>query len=326
MPSHYDALFRRPFENVEVSADFARNYLPAEYKGKVDFESAIIDPDTYIDEVLRRNYTDLLYRFDKREGGGQLYVYLLYDHKSSPDKWVSIQLLRYIMLIYRKELEQKPPPTILPEVFPVVFYHGTEEWTHSLQCADTIDAQRREHLPHFKPLLFDLNRIDDKQLRGSVQTVVGLLSLKYIKHRFTEGLVAYLLQELHRLPRESNFLHEFYMTLIKFKAEEDLQRFLQMAREMNYRDMEEDMMTYGQRLQEEGRAEGLEKGLQEGRGEGRIEALQDSLKRLIKKKFGLETEESVKINQIKDSAKLEAALDEILTAETKQQVLEKLGL
>jgi len=153
-------------------------------------------------------------------------------------------------------------------------------------------------------------------------TVVGLLSLKYIKHRFTESLVAYLLQELHRLPRESSFLHEFYMTLIKFRAEEEPQRFLQLAREMNYRDMEEDIMTREQRLLKEGRAEGLEK----GRGEGRIEALQDSLKRLLKKKFGIETEESVKINQIKDTAKLEAALDEIITAETKQQVLEKLGL
>ncbi|MDZ7794876.1 MAG: hypothetical protein U5P10_14650 [Spirochaetia bacterium] len=225
MPSHYDALFRRLFENPEVSADFARNYLPVDYKGKIDFESAAIDRDP-------------------------------------------------------------------------------------LQCADLVDALSRAHVPHFEPLLFDLNRIDDKRLRGSVQTVVGLLSLKYIKHRFTEGLVAYLLQELHRLPRESNFLHEFYMTLIKFKAEEDLQRFLQMAREMNYRDMEEDMMTYGQRLLKEGRVEGL----------------QDSLKRQLKKKFGLETEESVKINQIKDSNKLEAALDEILSAETKQQVLEKLGL
>ena len=83
-----------------------------------------------------------------------------------------------------------------------------------------------------------------------------------------------------------------------------------MAREMNYRDMEEDIMTREQRLLKD----------------GRIEALQDSLKRLIKKKFGLETEESVKINQVKDSKKLEAAIDEILTAETKQQVLEKLGL
>jgi hypothetical protein len=83
-----------------------------------------------------------------------------------------------------------------------------------------------------------------------------------------------------------------------------------MVREMNYRDMEEDIMTREQRLLKEGRAEGL----------------QDSLKRQIKKKFGLETEESVKINQVKDSKKLEAAIDEILTAETKQQVLEKLGL
>ena len=322
MPAHYDALFRRLFENPEVSADFARHYLPAQYQGKIDFESAAIDQDSYMDDVLRRNYTDLLYRFNKREGEGPLYLYLLYDHKSSPDKWVSIQLLRYIMLIYRKELEQEHPPTILPEVFPVVFYHGTEEWTYSLQCADSIDALHRAHVPHFEPLLFDLNRIDDKRLLGSVQTVVGLLSLKYIKHRFTEELVSYLLKELHRLPRESTFLQEFYMTLIRFKAEEDLQTFLQMAREMNYRDMEEDMKTYGQKLIEEGRVKGLE----EGRDKGRVEGLQDSLKRQLNKKFGLETEESVKINQVKDPAKLEAALDEILTAETKQQVLEKLGL
>ena len=112
------------------------------------------------------------------------------------------------------------------------------------------------------------------------------------------------------------------MTLIRFKAEEELQTFLQMAREMNYRDMEEDMKTYGQKLIEEGRVKGLE----EGRDKGRVEGLQVSLKRQLNKKFGLETEESVKINQVKDPAKLEAALDEILTAETKQQVLEKLGL
>src|SRR6056297_1969338 len=322
MPAHYDALFRRLFENPQVSADFARHYLPAVYQKKIDFESAAIDRDSYMDDVVRRNYTDLLYSFDKKEGEGPLYLYLLYDHKSSPDKWVSIQLLRYIMLIYRKELEQEHPPTILPEVFPVVFYHGTEEWTYSLQCADSIDALHRAHVPHFEPLLFDLNRIDDKRLLGSVQTVVGLLSLKYIKHRFTEELVSYLLKELHRLPRESTFLQEFYVTLIRFKAEEDLQTFRQMAREMNYRDMEEDIMTREQRLLKEGRNAWL----QEGRGEGRIEALQDSLKRLIKKKFGLDTEESVKINQIKEPAKLEAALDEILSAENKQQVLEKLGL
>src|SRR6056297_41268 len=310
MPAHYDALFRRLFENPQVSVDFARNYLPADYQDKIDFESAAIDRDSYVDEVLTRNYTDLLYRFNKKEVEGQLYLYLLYDHKSSPDKWVSVQLLRYIMLIYASELNENPKMKILPEIFPVVFYHGKQEWKHSLQSADLVDAISRDHVPHFKPLLFDLNRIDDKRLLGSVQTVVGLLSLKYIKHRFTESLVAFLLQELHRLPRESSFLHEFYMTLLKFKAEEELQTFLQMAREMNYRDMEEDIMTREQRLLKEGRAEGL----------------QDSLKRQLKKKFGLETEESVKINQIKDSAKLEAALDEILSAETKQQVLEKLGL
>ena len=93
MSAHYEALFRRLFENPEVSADFARTVLPASYQGKIDFESASIDRDTYIDKNLRRNFTDLLYRFNKKGGGGSLYFYLLYDHKSSPDRWVSLQLL-----------------------------------------------------------------------------------------------------------------------------------------------------------------------------------------------------------------------------------------
>jgi len=50
------------------------------------------------------------------------------------------------------------------------------------------------------------------------------------------------------------------------------------------------------------------------------------LKRQLKKKFGLAPEESVKINQVKDPALLEAALDEIITSDEKQQVMEKLGL
>ena len=124
------------------------------------------------------------------------------------------------------------------------------------------------------------------------------------------------------------------MTLIMFKAEEDLRTFLQIARQLDYLDMEEDMRTYGQRMLKEGRAEGhqqglnegLQKGFQKGRSEGRVEGLQDSLKRQLKKKFGLAPEESVKINQVKDPALLEAALDEIITTDEKQQVLEKLGL
>ena len=106
---------------------------------------------SHYDALFRRNYTDLLYRFDKKEGEGPLYLYLLYDHKSSPDKWVSVQLLRYIMLIYASELNENPKVKILPEIFPVVFYHGKQEWKYPLQCADLVDAISRDHVPHFEP-------------------------------------------------------------------------------------------------------------------------------------------------------------------------------
>jgi predicted transposase YdaD len=73
--------------------------------------------------------------------GSRLYLYLLVDHKSRPYRWAALQLLRYVSTIYNKILrdhqvknkelppEQKqPPPEKMPEVVPVVFYHGTEDW------------------------------------------------------------------------------------------------------------------------------------------------------------------------------------------------------
>jgi hypothetical protein len=70
----------------------------------------------------------------------------------------------------------------MPEVVPVVFYHGTKEWSSPLEARQLIEQAaggEAGHSPRFKPRFYDLNFIENHRLRDSVQTVVGLVFLKY---------------------------------------------------------------------------------------------------------------------------------------------------
>ncbi|MFP4619575.1 MAG: hypothetical protein ACLFMZ_12090 [Spirochaetaceae bacterium] len=57
-----------------------------------------------------------------------------------------------------------------------------------------------------------------------------------------------------------------------------------------------------------------------------MEEKQEIVKRQLSRKFGLSREEAEEIDRIENPQALDAALDEIIDAADKRQVLEKLGL
>jgi len=98
----YDKLFSRLFSRREAAADLVRNILPEDILERIDLASARVERTSFVDEKLRRHMSDLLIRFEQSEAGpppeagqapprGELYVYVLVDHKSSPEKWVPFQ-------------------------------------------------------------------------------------------------------------------------------------------------------------------------------------------------------------------------------------------
>ena len=84
--------------------------------------------------------------------------------------------------------------------------------------------------------------------------------------------------------------------------------FIAEAARRRYHDSEEDLMTYAEEL----------------RAEVRVEDRQDVLIRQLTRKFGLADAERQLIEATDDTAALDAALDELVVAETKEAVLGKL--
>ena len=198
---------------------------------------------------------------------------------------------------------------------PVVFYHGTERWNSSLQTADLISCtEEREHIPRFKPLFFDVSRMEEGTLRGAAETVVALVFFKYIRRKFTEEVVRVLLEQLARLPAGSELLQTLERAVAETKGEEEIESFLAKAREMRYNEIEGDVMTFA------------EAKLEEGIHKGKLKEKQEIVKRQLHRKFGLSEDEAGRIDRLEDPDALDAAIDEIIDATEKGQVLEKLGL
>jgi predicted transposase/invertase (TIGR01784 family) len=58
----HDHFFRDSFTRPEIIHGFLEAYLPPDLLATLDLTSLTLEPESYIDEALRQNQTDLLYR------------------------------------------------------------------------------------------------------------------------------------------------------------------------------------------------------------------------------------------------------------------------
>jgi predicted transposase YdaD len=135
--------FRQTLQRPGVAAEFLRLYLPEGIVARLDLRRVTLEEGAFVDEKLRRHFSDMLYRVGVK-GGGDAFVFFLLEHKSAPDERV-VQLLRYMALAW----DRLPLP--LPLIIPVVVYHGAAPWRVSRRLSGLFapsvnDAVWREYL------------------------------------------------------------------------------------------------------------------------------------------------------------------------------------
>lgn len=205
----YDTLFRAAFGDAATAKELTLLLLPQDYAARLSEATVTIEPESLVDPREGTRWTDLLLRFAPPDGKAA-YVYVLYEHKSTPDRWVSLQLLRYMAVLWQRLAagadatpgDRRSVP-LLPEIVPVVLYHGDRSWTAPLQFAELVaGGGASAHTPQFEPHLVNLGEIPDEQITGSLRAVLGLLALKHVRLRIAERTAELLVELLHRAEGE----------------------------------------------------------------------------------------------------------------------------
>lgn len=279
--------------------------------------------DTFVEKDLKEFYFDLLYKVELAGDAG--YIYILFEHKSFRDKLTPLQLLEYMLKIWRLGLQQNRSGR-LPIIIPLVLYHGPsgrKQVDHrfaSLLSGPT--EALAAYIPDFSYVLYDLTQFSDEQIKGTVMARVAMLLFKHIfDPQVRDKLPAVLsllvdLSEKQTVPQYFETVFRYIINNIDDVSADDLTRIVKASLSEKQGAF---VMTLAEKLRQEGFEKGIQQGIQQGVQQGFIEGIELA----VSVKFASDAFKIVPlIYQIKDTGLLKAVKSAVLTAKTADELIE----
>ncbi len=304
----HDNFFRKVFSEIANLETFLESVLPEDLRGQLELTEPALDPTSYISEEYKESLSDIVVRCRLKGDETSVDVYLLFEHKSYPDKKVLMQLLGYMHVRWQQDGNEKKP---LRVIIPVVFYHGKAPWTtpqrFNQQFPSVNELQR--FLLNFEYILFDTNQWDweSESSRRLQQNVFLFSAVLLMRAAFQQNLE--IVRQVFRLWSQIGFASErerinFLMVYIAETQDIPTPDLAKMLEESQIKGVET-MPTLAQRL----------------RAEGQLLDKQEVLIMLLDTRFPLTETEKQRIKEITEADKLNIALKMVVTAETKENIL-----
>ena len=277
----HDRLFRAVFSDAAEAAGLLQDVLPAGLRDNVDWETLKLLESTFLDDALRESESDLLYEVTYGENGERVWLYLLFEHQSTPDRWMRFRLLKYCCRIWEAGIRDGPGQSELRPIVPLVFYQGSRGWRHSTEFADLFPAAAREWpwVPRFEHVLLDQTGVEPDGVKGGVKGRIAqlLMMAAYGRHMVPAvDMAARLLGSLFS-SGGVNYFRLFIRYVVATQDEVDVQAFDEALRHHG-REQGGEIMSYGRQLLEEGRSQGLEEGKRLGEQHAKVEMVEGFLK------------------------------------------------
>ncbi|NLS92146.1 MAG: Rpn family recombination-promoting nuclease/putative transposase [Planctomycetaceae bacterium] len=286
---NHDEFVARCFQDLELARAFFHHYLPAEILEQIDLERVSLEEGSFVDEDLRRSYSDLNYAVPLRKGlqgdeKSRAYIYILVEHKSASDEFTVFQLLRYMVRIWQRELEAAKYRSgfRLPPIVPLVLHHGRTRFRAPVDFRDLVVSMPGvdAFVPQFRCLLVDLMSIGPDELPESEVRLCAVLGV--MRSVFGEEIDAALRDAAIRLatildrPETKDTLAAI-MTYVLQSAGRMTDARLAEAIQPLGRVGVDAMSTLIERWKEEGRLEGRE--------EGRVLSRQETILEILTTRF-----------------------------------------
>ena len=180
--SPHDQFFKSSLRRPEVAADLVAHYLPPDVVALLDLGSLELQEGSFIDDQLREQQSDLLFRARLLDGG-ETYIYLLFEHKSFVYHLSPFQVLRYQVRIWERDIRiaGRRAASLCP-IIPIVVYHGQRRWTAPLSLSGLFRSPPAlaPFLPEQRYVLLDLQSWKKEEIIGGLLLRVTLLVLQAI--------------------------------------------------------------------------------------------------------------------------------------------------
>jgi predicted transposase/invertase (TIGR01784 family) len=254
-------MVRAVLSDVAEATSFLQRHLPQEVSQALDWSTLRLVEGSFVDEDLRGSEADLLYEIARGSGQDAVWLYVLLEHQSTPDRWMRFRLLKYCCRIWDVQLAERPMPRELRPIVPLVLYQGERSWLYATEFADLFAEAVRTWpgVPHFAHALIDQSALQPEEVQGGLKTQLMQLVLLAASHPALAWMeqAARLLDALATLPPQGgiNYVRLFLLYILATQEPDAAQSFRNVLRHYAP-EVGEHLMTYAQELVKEGREEG----------------------------------------------------------------------
>jgi len=327
LDSPHDALFKEIFSNPEHARVELRAVLPPALVAKLDWTTLHVEPSSFVELGDRDRHADLLFSVDLE--GRPTYIYVVFEHQSSPDAFMPLRLLGYAVRVWERFRRENEEVRFLPPIVSVVLHHGESGWNKPVSFHDLFDPallndlHLAEFLPAFRFVLDDLSHASDDELlrraEREFESVVPVVLWALRDARNGQKLLASFprwaeaLSLILRAPSGKDALLAVF-GYISIVAEVLSPDAIIAAVDAAAPETKDTVMTLAEIWMQQGLEKGIEKGRLEGIEKGVAKGERAILVKLLTFKFGPLAETHRAQIEAASPAQLEAWTEKVLTA------------
>ena len=291
-----DASYRRLLQHPRMLRDLLACVLDTEWLQDLDWSRLEPVNTSYVSDHLQQRIGDGAWRIPYRTGERDVYVLLMLENQSRPDRYMALRFATYVGLLYQTLLRSKRIHPPLPPVLPVVLYSGRRAWRAAQDLATLIDTR----VPGLSD--YQLNQryllIDEAALLRAAQLPEQNLAavLFRLEHSTAIEQIPELLQTLRQALKGPGF-EELDRSFTAYLQHLILSRAQPQEPTPTVTNLQELAMLisekpgmWARQWEREGRQKGLQEGRleghREGRQEGKVEIATAILEKQLQRKFG----------------------------------------
>ena len=278
----HDPLARKFLQDIEIAKEFLTWHLQPDVKARCNFDTLIIESGSFVEDDLKTQYADIVYKMELQDKSSSVYIYTLIEHQNTPVKIMPIRIIKYQIAIIQMHLDKYPKDIDrIPLVIPVVFYTGkTSPYPYKTDIADMFadkELYLKNPLGSFK--LADMSVTEDSEILQHGKLAVLEMTIKHIRAKSLFSVLDQIIEALrvgHNAGIKSSLVDGAFSYLIDARKEDEIKALISQVQEkISY--YEENVMTYAEVLKKEGKQEGLQLGKQESQLEIAREMLKNGI-------------------------------------------------
>src|SRR5262245_37331199 len=126
----HDLSYRLFFTHLRMIRDLLCEIVGEAWVDLIDFSSAEKVDASFVSKRRKKRESDIIWKFRRFDSEAPVYVYVLLEHQSRPDRFMAVRLMTYVGLFYESLIKQQKllPSGLLPQVIPLVLYNGVGAW------------------------------------------------------------------------------------------------------------------------------------------------------------------------------------------------------